>query len=197
MRPLPRACRMSRPGPTRAARSCSTSWRPFWPAALATRRTSSTQLRSWTRTSWASRPWPRARSPFATSASSTRFGLMSRSLRACRNLWWDDSTSRPLSGGPLRRGARPAPARDGGRRVGRAPGSRLGAAELAEPSTRRFPHRFAPGVRARIGRNAASSWTQSGSPCVDESNKVRAQARATPGRRGLRPLPRAPRRRDG
>lgn len=96
-----------------------------------------------------------------------------------RNLWWADSTSRPLlavlcatTRDPLLRATADVV-------LDTLPGSRLAARELADAVEDAFPHRFGVGVRARIGRNAASSWTQSGH--LDRrSNKVRAQARATP-----------------
>ena len=96
-----------------------------------------------------------------------------------RTLWWDDPTSRPLlavlcaaTRDPLLRATADV--------VMETPaGSRLGAGDLADAVEGAFPHRFAAGVRARIGRNAASSWTQSGH-LSGRTNKVRTQARATP-----------------
>jgi hypothetical protein len=58
-------------------------------------------------------------------------------------------------------------------------GTPLAAGELADAIGEAFPHRFAPGVRERIGRNAASSWTQSGH-LAGRTKKVRTRARATP-----------------
>jgi hypothetical protein len=96
-----------------------------------------------------------------------------------RNLWWDDATSRPLlavlcatTRDPLLRATADVV-------LDTLPGGRLGAGELADAVEDAFPHRFGGGVRARIGRNAASSWTQSGH-LNGRSNKERAQARATP-----------------
>lgn len=126
------------------------------------------------------------KSTLATRRKSLRHLRELYSLRAdvpvfagLRSLWWDDSVARPLlavlcasSRDPLLRatasGVMDAPA-----------GSRLGSGDLADAVDEAFPHRFAAGVRARIGRNAASSWTQSGH-LSGRTNKVRAQARATP-----------------
>jgi hypothetical protein len=96
-----------------------------------------------------------------------------------RSLWWDDPTSRPLLAVLC------AAARDPLLRatvdvvIDASSGSHVGAADLADAVETAFPHRFAPGVRARIGRNAASSWTQSGH-LHGRTNKVRTQAQATP-----------------
>jgi hypothetical protein len=126
------------------------------------------------------------KSTLATRKKSLRHLRELYSLRAdvpvfagLRNLWWDDSTSRPLlailcatARDPLLRATADVV-------LDTRPGSRLGAADLADAVEDSFPHRFGVGVRARIGRNAASSWTQSGH--LDRRlNKVRAQARATP-----------------
>lgn len=96
-----------------------------------------------------------------------------------RILWWDDPMSRPLLAVLC------AAARDPLLRVtadvviDTPPGNRLGAAQLAEAVESAFSYRFAAGVRRRIGRNAASSWTQS-RHLRGRTNKVRIQARATP-----------------
>jgi hypothetical protein len=96
-----------------------------------------------------------------------------------RSLWWDDPTSRPLLA-VLCAAARDPLLRATADAVIDAPASsHVGAPELAEIVEIAFPHRFATGVRARIGRNAASSWTQSGH-LRGRTNKVRTQAQATP-----------------
>lgn len=96
-----------------------------------------------------------------------------------RSLWWDDPTSQPLlavlcaaARDPLLRATAVVV-------IETPPGSHLGAPQLADAVESAFPHRFATGVRERIGRNAASSWTQSGH-LTGRTNKVRTQARATP-----------------
>lgn len=57
-------------------------------------------------------------------------------------------------------------------------GSVLSAADLSDAVSQAFPRRFAKGVLARIGRNIASSWTQSGH-LRGRSNKTRGRAHAT------------------
>lgn len=126
------------------------------------------------------------KSTLATRQKSLRHLRELYSLRAdlpvfssMRSLWWDDSTSRPLlavlcaaSRDPLLRATADS--------VLDAPaGGHLGARDLADAVNEAFPHRFAAGVRARVGRNAASSWTQSGH-LAGRTNKVRTQARPTP-----------------
>ncbi len=98
---------------------------------------------------------------------------------AMRSLWWDDTASRPLLA-ILCAAARDPLLRVTADVVTDTPtGRSIGAAELTDAVESAFPHRFAAGVRARIGRNAASSWTQSGH-LTGRTNKVRTQARATP-----------------
>lgn len=126
------------------------------------------------------------KSTLATRKKSLRHLRELYSLRAdvpvfagLRSLWWDDAVSRPLlavlcavSRDPLLRATADV--------VLDAPvGTRLGASDLANAIDEAFPHRFADGVRARIGRNVASSWTQSGH-LGGRTNKIRTQARATP-----------------
>jgi hypothetical protein len=96
-----------------------------------------------------------------------------------RGLWWDEPTGRPLLAVLC------AAARDPLLRctadvvIDASPGSSIRSDQLADAVESAFPHRFAPGVRARIGRNAASSWTQSGH-LRGRVDKKRVQARATP-----------------
>lgn len=126
------------------------------------------------------------KSTLATRKKSLRHLRELYSLRAdvpvfagLRTLWWDDAVSRPLlavlcavTRDPLLRATADVV-------LDTPPGSRLGAGDLADAVNEGFPHRFAAGVRARIGRNAASSWTQSGH-LAGRTNKIRTQARATP-----------------
>lgn len=58
-------------------------------------------------------------------------------------------------------------------------GGRLSSADFSEVVKHSFPHRFTGGVLDRIGRNIASSWTQSGH-LRGRSVKLRSRARATP-----------------
>jgi len=96
-----------------------------------------------------------------------------------RSLWWDNPTSRPVLA-VLCAAARDPLLRATADVIADTPsGSRTGTAELSDAVGSAFPHRFTTGVQARIGRNVASSWTQSGH-LTGRANKVRAQARATP-----------------
>ena len=145
----------------------------------ATRPTRTTHPPSWTRTSSARRRWRRGRSPCDTSVSCTLCARTSRSSPALRGLWGDDPAGRPLLA-VLCAAARDPLLRCTSEVVADAsPGSTVQAVELADAVEAAFPHRFAPGVRARIGRNAASSWTQSGH-LRGRVRKVRVQAQATP-----------------
>jgi hypothetical protein len=51
---------------------------------------------------------------------------------------------------------------------------------LAEAVSRAFQDRYSPGILAKIGRNAASSWTQSGH-LLGRSHKVRSRVAPHPG----------------
>lgn len=126
------------------------------------------------------------KSTLATRQKSLRHLRELYSLRAdvpvfagLRALWWDDADARPLlavlcatARDPLLRATADAV-------LGVPDGRGVGAEELAEAVGMAFPHRFTTGVRARIGRNVASSWTQSGH-LGGRTNKIRTQARATP-----------------
>ncbi len=81
---------------------------------------------------------------------------------ALRALWWEDEASRPLLA------LQCAAARDPLIRCSietvqaARPGTRLTAKDFSNAVQAAFPGRFSPGVRSRIGRNLASTWTQSG-----------------------------------
>jgi len=60
-----------------------------------------------------------------------------------------------------------------------SPGTTLTAAAFSEAVERSFPGRFTRGVLARIGRNVASSWTQSGH-LRGRASKVRSLVQPTP-----------------
>jgi hypothetical protein len=98
---------------------------------------------------------------------------------AMRGLWWDEPMARPLLAVLC------AAARDPLLRctadvvIDTTSGSIVRSEQLADVVDSAFPHRFTPGVLARIGRNAASSWTQSGH-LRGRLRKERVQASATP-----------------
>ena len=81
---------------------------------------------------------------------------------ALRALWADDPASRSLLA-LLCAAARDPLVRCTIETIVQAlPGTPFGAHELAAAVQASFPDRFSPGVRSRIGRNLASTWTQSG-----------------------------------
>jgi hypothetical protein len=98
---------------------------------------------------------------------------------ALRGLWGDDPRGRPLLA-VLCAVARDPLLRCTSEVVAEAsPGTMVQAGQLADAVEDAFPRRFGPGVRARIGRNAASSWTQSGH-LRGRVRKERVTAQATP-----------------
>lgn len=98
------------------------------------------------------------------------------SLRA---LWLADAGARPLLA-LLCAAARDPLLRSTAEDVLEAsPGTTLTAPAFSEAVERSFPGRFTPGVLARIGRNVASSWTQSGY-LRGRTSKVRCLVHPTP-----------------
>jgi len=100
-------------------------------------------------------------------------------FRALRDLWDVDLESRPLlallsalARDPVLRATAPP--------VLHAPeGSPVDAAMLARAVQDCYPGSYGDAIAAKIGRNDASSWTQSGH-LVGRTNKNRARAQATP-----------------
>ncbi|NLF02860.1 MAG: hypothetical protein GX601_18005 [Anaerolineales bacterium] len=95
-------------------------------------------------------------------------------FRVLRELWDADTSAQPLlallcavARDPLLRASAPAVLES-------APATPISAAVLATAVARSFPD-YSPAVLAKIGRNAASSWTQSGH-LSGRTNKVRAAA---------------------
>jgi len=81
---------------------------------------------------------------------------------AMRVLWWEESRSRPLLA-LLCAATRDPLVRCSAGLVGESGvGTHVDATQFATAVEAAFPHRFSPGVRSRIGRNLASTWTQSG-----------------------------------
>ena len=95
---------------------------------------------------------------------------------ALRILWYEDARSRPLLA------LMSAAARDPLVRCAvelvhdTVPGARLESDDFADAVQGAFPDRFSPGVRDRIGRNLASTWTQSGH--LTAASKVAPKTRA-------------------
>jgi len=99
-------------------------------------------------------------------------------FRALRDLWDVDSAGRPLvallsalARDPVLRATAPT--------VLDAPeGSPVDAAMLARAVQQRYPGSYGDGIAAKIGRNAASTWTQAGH-LIGRPGKKRARAQAT------------------
>lgn len=96
-------------------------------------------------------------------------------FRALRDLWDADAAVRPLLA-LLVAMARDPLLRATASSVLDAPsGASVDASTLAAAVKDRFPDSYGDAVRAKVGRNAASSWTQSGH-LVGRVRKIRAQA---------------------
>ncbi|MDP9438891.1 MAG: hypothetical protein M3P49_09120, partial [Actinomycetota bacterium] len=96
---------------------------------------------------------------------------------ALRTLWAHDPPSRPLLA-LLRAVSRDVLLRATAELIIETPaGAAVDAGMLSKSVAASFPDRLAPGTLAKVGRNAASSWTQSGH-LKGRVKKVRA--RATP-----------------
>lgn len=100
------------------------------------------------------------------------------SFRALRDLWNAEPKARPLlallcalARDPLMRATAPAV-------LGLPDGAPLSSAELASAVLASYPT-YSDAVAAKIGRNAASSWTQSGH-LIGRANKKRAIASPSP-----------------
>lgn len=100
-------------------------------------------------------------------------------FRALRHLWERDPQAQPLIAlssalvrDPALRGTASAVLRT-------AEGTHIGADELAEAVTETYPGSYGDAVAHKIGRNAASTWTQSGH-LVGHRNKVRVRTHARP-----------------
>jgi hypothetical protein len=103
-------------------------------------------------------------------------GLLFRSLRL---LWDTDRDAHPLLA------LLASLARDPAFRATAAPilsaieGAPCGWSDFATAVQQRYPESYGDGIAAKIGRNAASSWTQSGH-LAGRNNKVRTRANVTP-----------------
>ena len=102
------------------------------------------------------------------------------SFKALRGLWDLDRPGQPLLA------MLSALSRDPGLRatadvvVAAQPGTRVSSDDLEKAVRTEFPDSYSSAVANKIGRNAASSWTQSGH-LLGRSNKMRTKALATPG----------------
>ena len=100
-------------------------------------------------------------------------------FRALRDLWDEDVSARPLLAG-LAAFARDSVFRASAAAVLAAPeGASLTSSDLTKAVTDRFPGSYNPSTAAKVGRNTASSWTQTGH-LRGRRRKVRLIAEATP-----------------
>jgi len=102
-------------------------------------------------------------------------------FRALRDLWTDDPAGQPLLAGLC------ALARDGSFRasappiLGSDPGDELDSQDFAESVEQTFPGVYSDSTVAKIGRNTASSWEQTGHlQAVARLQKVRSRPSCTP-----------------
>lgn len=104
---------------------------------------------------------------------------MHLSYRAIRDLWDIDSTARPLlallsslARDPALRATAPA--------ILESPeGAHISADDLSAAVRMAYPHSYSESIAAKIGRNAASTWTQSGH-LAGRTNKIRARVTPAP-----------------
>ena len=102
-------------------------------------------------------------------------------FRALRSLWDDDPEARPLLAG-LSALARDASFRASAAAiVSSSPGGRLRSADLAAAVESVFPESYSDSTLAKVGRNAFSSWEQTGHlRPADRTEKVRVRAVCRP-----------------
>ncbi len=99
-------------------------------------------------------------------------------FRVLRSLWDQDSVGRPLLAS-LCANARDALLRRTAQAVlPLAPGTLIVPSDISRPISETTPNTYNADTLARIARNAASSWTQSGH-LVGHRSKARARAQAT------------------
>lgn len=99
--------------------------------------------------------------------------------RGLRDLWDADPEAQPLLAMLCALARDPLLRATADTVIGAVPGSQLDAAMLASAVGERFPDSYSDAVRNKIGRNAASSWTQSGH-LSGRSAKVRSRAVCRP-----------------
>jgi hypothetical protein len=83
-------------------------------------------------------------------------------FRGLRRLWARDIQGRPLIALLVARANDPALAATTSGILSLTSGEQATSQELADAVQREFPGSYSPGIRAKIGRNALSSWTQAG-----------------------------------
>lgn len=102
-------------------------------------------------------------------------------FRVLRSLWDDDPEARPLLAG-LSALARDASFRASAAAiVGSSPGDRLRSGDLAAAVESAFPDSYSESTLAKVGRNAFSSWEQTGHlQPADRTEKIRVRAVCRP-----------------
>lgn len=100
-------------------------------------------------------------------------------FRSLRTLWEADSDARPLLALLASLASDPAFRATTPPILEATEGASLGWLDFASAVQRRYPESYGEGIAAKIGRNSASSWTQSGH-LAGRYNKVRTRANATP-----------------
>lgn len=100
-------------------------------------------------------------------------------FRGLRELWDANERGRPLLALECALARDPLLRATSGVVLPAPTGSELTARDLAERVAQTFPHGYNDAILNKIGRNAASSWTQSGH-LIGRSRKIRTTAASTP-----------------
>jgi len=100
-------------------------------------------------------------------------------FRCLRTLWGADVEEHPLLALLVSMARDPALRATADPILNSIEGTRLDWSDFAKAVQKRYPDSYGEGIGAKIGRNAASSWTQAGH-LSGRYNKVRARANATP-----------------
>lgn len=100
-------------------------------------------------------------------------------FRGLRDLWDVDEEARPLLALECALARDPLLRATAGAILPAPPGGELDARMLAEAVAHTFPNSYSDAIRNKVGRNAASSWTQSGH-LRGRSRKVRVRATSRP-----------------
>lgn len=102
-------------------------------------------------------------------------------FRALRDLWSADPSARPLLAGLCALARDPVFRASAAAILGSSPGDTVTSTDLAEAVAKRFPASYSAGTLAKIGRNTASSWGQTGHlASVGNPAKVRVRATGRP-----------------
>lgn len=100
-------------------------------------------------------------------------------FRALRDLWDEDSEAQPLLAMLSSLARDPSLRATSAAVLPEAPGTPVAALDLQQALMNRYPGNYSAAVANKVGRNAASSWTQSGH-LVGHIGKTRAHATCRP-----------------